>query len=154
MFHPALARPRTGGGRVSDRHLDGVQRLGRLQRLLPIAADLVKGALASVRWEQLGWPQNRFTGSMQAWGTPTGHSRAMSGQHWAWHGAGVKDGDRLLGPQGWEFDGVDANGRSPRNLTVLSRSRLSFPLAGRGPVDTDMTIMDRPNGTFVFDAGQ
>ena len=117
-------------------------------------ADPVKGALASVRWEQLGWPQNRFTGSMQAWGTPTGHSRAMSAQHWAWHGAGVKDGDRLLAPQGWEFDGVDANGRSPRNLTVLSRSPLSFPLAGRGPVDTDMTIMDRPNGTFVFDAGQ
>jgi hypothetical protein len=118
------------------------------------SADPVKGALASVRWERLGWPQNRLTGSMQAWGQPAGHSLAMSARHWAWNGAGVKDGDRLIAPQGWEFDGVDANGRSPRNLTVLSRSRLSFRLSGRGPVSTDMTIMDRPNGTFVFDAGQ
>jgi hypothetical protein len=117
-------------------------------------ADPVKGSLASVRWEQLGWSQNRFTGSMQAWGQPTGHQLAMGGQHWAWKGAGVKDGDRLIPPQGWEFDGVDANGHSPHNLTVLSRARLSYRLSDRGPVDADMTIMDRSNGTFVFDAGQ
>ncbi|HUZ83428.1 MAG TPA: N,N-dimethylformamidase beta subunit family domain-containing protein [Gaiellales bacterium] len=121
--------------------------------------DPVKGANATLRFEQLGLPQNQFSGAMQTWNTATGKNRAFGQSHWAWNGAGVADGswlpDVTLGDG--EFDGVVANTTSPSDLTVLSRQQLQ-PLTGRfwgthPSAYQTMTIRDLPNGAFVFNAG-
>lgn len=113
------------------------------------ALDPVKGDNASIRWEQLGWNQNRLTGSMQVWGK-TGAVRAQSPQHWAWRGAGITAGTKLGQVLGHEYDGVVLNGDEPGSVAVLSRA----PAQGIRRGAAGMTLVETPGRGWVFAANQ
>jgi hypothetical protein len=130
--------------------IDPASRIFELWRYA--ARDPVKGPLAAIRWEDLQWPQNQFTGEMQTWAKPVGNEFALGATHWAWNGAGVTDKTSLGAIEGWEWDGVSTNKVTPRNLTILSRTPMAHY---RGlPSYSEMTIRDFRNGAFVFNAGQ
>lgn len=115
------------------------------------------------REELIGYPQNLFTGEMQAWLTPLhADPTVFAANSWPWRGAGVADGSPLpstLGGHG-EYDGIDTLDASPRDLILLSRQPLAGWAAGQSPFwgthpggVTSMSIRDLPNGAFVFNAG-
>jgi len=116
----------------------------------PAAADPDGDGERSTRWEWLGWPQNQLTGEMQVWGKP-GPLVAVATGHWAWAGVKVSPGHPVGRVLGNEEDGVVLNSTTPHGLTVLARARIPSPsLVARF---ADMTIVDKPNGAFVFNAG-
>ncbi len=101
-------------------------------------------------------PENSLIGVMYGdrvrYGDPLYDWVVSGADHWVFEGTSLRNGDRIPGVVGYEFDAVAGNGLSPAGLAVLSRS----PVCGLpGPCNrfSNSTIYQASSGAWVFAAG-
>jgi hypothetical protein len=125
-----------------------VMTVWRTKSLDPLKNRLTK----TVRWTNVGLPQDALTGEMETWGTQTGVQSAYATTSWPWNGAGVTSGEALGAVEGTEWDGIAVNSSLPSNLLMLSRA--SFSGMPGVPANQAMTLWQKTKSAFVFAAGQ
>jgi len=125
-----------------------VMSVWRKKSLDPVTDPLTK----TVRWENVGLPQDDLTGTMETWGRQVAQQSAYATASWPWNGAGVVSGMNLGTLEGNEWDGITVNSALPPNLLMLSRT----PFTGmfEVPANQAMTLWQKTRSAFVFAAGQ
>jgi hypothetical protein len=111
--------------------------------------DPVKGQLATIRWRDLGMPENEFIGVMYRADGVKGDIQVQNTGNWVYAGTGLQDGDVLKGLLGYEADTI-ATGY-PSNLIVLAES--PFPEPGRALQYSNMATYIAASGATIFATG-
>jgi len=105
------------------------------------------------RWRDrpVSRPEERLVGVMYAADPVDGDIVIADASHWAFAGAGVRNGDALPGLLGYEVDAMYGGG--PPGLERLAHSPFVDRGAGNRTRYADMTIYTAPSGAIVFATG-
>ena len=104
------------------------------------SADPVQGQLTTVRWRQLGLPEEAVIGVRYVLDPVNADIVVTNASHWIYAGSGLQDGARLPGLLGYEIDAL--SNLSPPTAVALSSSNGS-----------NMSIYGAPSGALVFATG-
>lgn len=109
--------------------------------------DPVKDHRRTIRWRELGLPENSVIGIMYTKDPVAVDLVVTNTSHWAFEGTGLRDGEVIPGLVGYEVDRVYEG--TPAGLVLLGHS----PLDQSRAEWADMSIYTAPSGAFVFATG-